>query len=578
MKMQHLTVIFIIIIMPIVIVFSEYMNTQIKFIKLEETYDYRLLNSTYDSIKSFQINTINTYKFTPETRVKNVDGACNTFFNSLSSSFKFDGYEAGVMKEYVPAIVITMYDGYYIYTPFKNLLTNVEADKVDERYSEGKTITELKPYISYSCRYRNEEQNRDYIITYSLDNYICVDIFGSDSHEKHEGYLMQGITQINNETYKYDGITINKDSDKECLKELLCYGNSNEYKEYYYTVMNGTKFYYGTTNNKGEIIGPGNINESVKENDAIFFIDDSGERVKQVFSPMYNQDDFNLYYNKIKNNYLGFEYYEKAHEFTNWVNNNLNWIDLSNDNIIVNTANYDGYEFENVGKIFDMSSSGKYIQDSNSNFNRHRRDVIRAVITTNLSSAISGYGTYSSKSTDFIMPKISEADWELLENNVCIAAFMQGLPIGNKIYNSYAVVPNNFNKEYISEEDIYIIKNDNTYARPNEKITTLNDSTIKNDLGYYPGMLKVNFEARTNSEKNYYALCYFDNTAGSYKSYLKSYSSLISGTGIESITYSDMYRYMRSRNEDNFREVKKAYYIALGREKMGSYKFTNYID
>lgn len=574
MKIQHLAVIFIIIIMPIVIVFSEYMNTQIKFIKIDETYDKRLLNSTYDAIKSFQLNTMNSYRHSAESRVNNAVAACNTFFNSISSSFKYDGYESRVVKEYVPAVVVTMYDGYYIYTPFKNLLTDVDPDKVDSRYANGKTITELKPFISYSCLYSDPNSDKEYIITYSLENYIVVDVFSSsveNGHKREEGYLIQGIEKIDENTYKYDNLEI-KNTDTEQLKECLDYDGRIE--EYYYTIRNGTKFYYGTTNENGDINGPGDLNNK-QDYDVIFYIDDSGERIKQVYSYKDNQAAFDSYFDEIKNNNLGFSYYKSAYEFTNWVKNNLGGITTNN---ISNSANYDGYEFEPVGNIFEMSEdSGVFIQDYNSNFNRHKRDLIRAVIQTNLSAAISGYSSYSKNSTDFIMPKISESDWEILENNICIAAFMQGLPIGNNTYNSYSVVPNNYNKEYIGEEDIYIIKNDNTFARPNEKETMLNNNTIKSksDLGYFPGMLKINFEAISNSEKNYYTLCYKKDD-GTYKPYLKSYASLISNTGLNSITYTDMYRYMRNNTNTDIQNVKKAYYIALGRERMGSFKFTYY--
>ena len=120
MKIQYLAVIFIIIIMPIIIVFSEYMNTQMSMVKTEQIYDYRLFDSTHDSLNAFQINTINSMFYTPQSRVNNIEASVNTFFNSLVTSFQYDGNLASVMKEYVPAIVYTMYDGYYIYSPFKN--------------------------------------------------------------------------------------------------------------------------------------------------------------------------------------------------------------------------------------------------------------------------------------------------------------------------------------------------------------------------------------------------------------------------------------------------------------------------
>ena len=113
MKLQYLSVIFILIILPIVIVLSVYINTQISMINTEAIYHERLLNCTYDAIKAFEINTINTSYYVPESRVKNIDASVNTFFNSLVSAFKYDGNRKEVMKEYVPAIVFSLYDGYY---------------------------------------------------------------------------------------------------------------------------------------------------------------------------------------------------------------------------------------------------------------------------------------------------------------------------------------------------------------------------------------------------------------------------------------------------------------------------------
>ena len=63
MKLQYLAVIFILIIMPIIIVFSEYLNTEMTIVKTEETYNRSLLNSTQDAIKAFQIKQlINLYE------------------------------------------------------------------------------------------------------------------------------------------------------------------------------------------------------------------------------------------------------------------------------------------------------------------------------------------------------------------------------------------------------------------------------------------------------------------------------------------------------------------------------------
>ena len=547
MKIQYLAVIFIIIVMPIIIVFSEYVNTQMDMIKTEQIYDSRLFASTHDSLSGFQINTINSTYYTPESRVNNIEASVNTFFNSLVTSFNYDGNLSSVMKEYVPAVVYTMYDGYYIYSPFQNTLTNIDLDTVDDDYKKS-ILNGVKPYVSYSCRYHYN--GKEYVITYSLDNYIYVDIFDGNKHETQSGYLLNGVSKIG-DTYRYDGIDFKK-NDEEILRETISGENSDEkFKLYYYVSLDGTKYYYEGSNISG------NPSECAKT-DYIFYIDEQRERHNQVASRENNETEFDRYYNRIFHNNSAYLYYKEAYEFTQWVKNNLGVLSKAD---IIESENYAGYDFVDVGNIFDGD-----IEYANSNFNRHRADVIRAVITTNLSTAITGFKKYSNSDVEFIMPKISDIDWELLENNVCIATFMQGLKVGDKTYNNYAVIPNNFTKEYVDENDIYILKSDKTYARANDS-SLLEENSIKdNSLGFSPGLLKINFEKRQDKDGNYYNPVTFNKNP-----YLQSYTSFSGTSDINSVYQSDMYRYMKSKTNDR---LKKVYYTALGRERYGSFKYT----
>ena len=157
MKIQSLSIIFIIIIMPITMVLSEYINNKITIATTELDYDTRLLNATYDSIKAYQLNTVNNeFGDIPNSKITDIEAAVTTFFNSLANNFGFTGYKPDVMNEYVPAVAFTLYDGYYIYSPFKNTLTGVDTEKnedgkpteYDDSYSEPNKITNgLKPYI-----------------------------------------------------------------------------------------------------------------------------------------------------------------------------------------------------------------------------------------------------------------------------------------------------------------------------------------------------------------------------------------------------------------------------------------------
>ena len=550
MKIQYLAVIFIIIIMPIILVFSEFLGTQINIIKIEESYDAKLFNSTYDCIKALQLNTINSSMYTPDSRVSNIEAAVNIFYNSLTTSFKYEGNNAEVMREYIPAVVFTMYDGYYIYSSFKNELTNVDPEEVDSQYTHESVLNGLKPYVPYTCIYRKD--GKDYMITYTMDNYIIVDVFDGVNHENREGYLINGIEKNgtdDNATYTYDGITFTKDT-TEVLKEYL----GNDF--FYYTIKDGTKYYYNGGNPKGNA-------EECSEEDSIFYIDEQRYAHIQYRNQGIRKKEFKEYYDEIFNNNYAYNYYKESHDFTEWIRNNL--AGLTVENINKNNKSYAEYDFANVGNIFEGN-----FQDSDSNFNAHRADVIRAIISSNLPSAISGFGNFSKAvNTEFLMPKISETDWELLENNVCVAAFLQGMKVGDKTYNNYAVVPNNFNKEFVDENDIYILKTDNTYTKIND--SSLNNETIKNraSLGFEPGVLKINFERRQNLNNEYFNPMSVDKNTP----YLQSYSSLAGTDDINSLSTIDMYKYMRSLTDvENYSNLKRAYYTALGRERYGSYK------
>ena len=194
MKIQNLAVIFIIIILPISMILTSYVQNQVKTLSLQTSYDAKLTNATYDALKAFQLNTINSDSSDiANSKLRDIEASVNTFFNSIASNFNMVGYNQDILKEYVPALVYTMYDGYYIYSPFTNKLDDINENEVidsdsnteiksdsqilsqensDATYKEGDRISGLKPYIYYSCRYVRGSD--DFVITYSLDNYITI--------------------------------------------------------------------------------------------------------------------------------------------------------------------------------------------------------------------------------------------------------------------------------------------------------------------------------------------------------------------------------------------------------------------
>ena len=170
------------------------------------------------------------------------------------------------------------------------------------------------------------------------------------------------------------------------------------------------------------------------------------------------------------------------------------------------------------------------------------------------------------------MPKISETDWELLENNVCIATFLQGIIVGDNTYNNYSVIANNFTKEFVDENDLFILKKDNTYTRVNDETIKDGDSILdKSEIGYEPGILKINFERRIDKDNAYYNPVTFIKNNKKVL-FLQSYSGLVGSSNINSIEKTDMYRYVEGNDVSS--RLKRVYFTALGRERYGAYKYT----
>lgn len=88
MKIQNLAVIFIIIMLPISLVLTSYVQNQVQTIELQTSYDTKLTNATYDALKAFQLNTVNSSTSDlANSKIRDIEASVNTFFNSVASNF-----------------------------------------------------------------------------------------------------------------------------------------------------------------------------------------------------------------------------------------------------------------------------------------------------------------------------------------------------------------------------------------------------------------------------------------------------------------------------------------------------------
>lgn len=186
-KLQHLSVIFIIVMIPLIMVLSVYISIQIDTMNLQTTYSTKLTDATHDAIEAFQLNTRNNeYSTVADSLKRDVAAAFNTFFTSLAQNMGLSGYAEQELQPYIPALVCTMYDGYYIYSPTK---VGTGADDIENV---------LKQYTYYTARYVGSDT--DVVINYSLDSYVSIYGKVNNQYISRSGYLIQygneGLTKI----------------------------------------------------------------------------------------------------------------------------------------------------------------------------------------------------------------------------------------------------------------------------------------------------------------------------------------------------------------------------------------------
>lgn len=470
------------------------------------------------------------------------------------------GYNQDILKEYVPALVYTMYDGYYIYSPYTNTLDSTNSNKViinettgetgtksdaeilnsgndDATYKEGDKISGLKPYIYYSCRYVKD--GIDVTITYTLDNYITIQgtINGQGVYDY--GYLLDNIEESGSNVF-YRGKCINNETTTEDVYDP----DTGGIETYQYIKVNGVKYYKDNTNDKW------------------FSILNGTKYWQGQFS---NTDS------------AAINYYKEAYDFKGRVKgyglDNLKGSDAVDENgekLVELDENGNKTDTPKLGNytIFDFNngSGSKSIEDPNSNFNQQRLAVIRYSIEKNLSIAIANYNNYSGVTTDFQMPELKEDEWDKIINNVSIISFLQGLSIGGKIYNGYSIINNNKNQEVVNEDSIYIVTeniNDNTttYHRANDK--DLLDNTYTSENIIKTGVLNIDFERKSNINSSGQTIYFYPQKS------LGCYTSIVSQTNVEATD--NMYEYIANKGGT----LAQVYFTALGRERYGMYKTNN---
>lgn len=611
MKLQNMTVIFIIIMIPIIIVTSYYIGLQIKTITMQKDYTVKLQTAAKDSIQALEINTVEWNSASSnlaDSKRRDVLASINTFTTSLANNMGIGGAGKGRIQTYIPAIVYTMYDGYYIYSASlmkdqetdNNGLTQFDNDGTIKSNGESYQYI-LKPYSPYSARYASANGSIDVTVNYTLDNYIRVYGTVNGEYQAKEGYLVvcddDAGVRVNKNGGSISGIEYRGAVIKpETLKEKV-YANG-EVKEYPYIydqydnklywdkeadpnedgAKEGNYFSVDKYNNKVY------LQKALPEGDAGFSITNrfrkisipvknrqnewTVQKVFQILNPgggskFYYENESGAFVEFTEKTALGdvnqdkdysaINYCVESYVFTQWVTKNLGNITV--DNMISTTEG----QYNNV-------ESGKYIFSINEKNNpdpendtayansllaQHKKDIIINTIEKNLSQA-TAQAQEMNPNYEYRLPQLSYDEWEQALSNISIIAFMQGMPIGLKYYNNYAIATSTLNKEFVDPDELYFAGTGDQYYHQRQ----CEQATGSDYVGYrsidYVAKSYEKSDNGTTSTKYYYP------HANSTNSELECYYCLVNRS-----TYNDNGNW----KGDLYRNWTDSYYNALARER-----------
>lgn len=612
MKLQNMTVIFIIIMIPIILVVSYYIGLQINTITMQKDYTVKLQTAAKDSIQALEINTVEWNSASSnlaDSKRRDVLAAINTFTTSLANGMGIGGAGKGRIQTYIPAIVYTMYDGYYIYSA--SLMKDQDTDKDGlTQFNADGTIKSneksyqyiLKPYSPYSARYANE--NVDVTVNYTLDNYIRVYGTVNGEYQTKEGYLVvcddDAGVRVNKNGGSISGITYRGATIKpEALTEQVY--TDEGVKEYQYIYdqydnklyWDGSKYFSVDKNNKKVY-----LQNALPEGDAGFSITN---RFRKISIPMYdNREDewtvqkvfqilnpgggYKFYYENQSGAFVEFtsvenidgsdnkklagvevekdkdfsaiNYCVESYVFTKWVTKNLGSITVG-DMKSPTVGQYNNVDNAKNKNIFAINPSNNPDPENDvayatSVLAQHKKDIIINTIEKNLSQA-TAQAQAMNLNYEYRLPQLSYDEWEQALSNISIIAFMQGMPIGLKYYNNYAIATSTLNKEFVDPDELYFAGKDDQYYHQRQ----CEQATGSDYVGYrsidYVAKSYEKSDNGTTSTKYYYP------HANSTNSELECYYCLVNRS-----TYKNNGRWKGNLLYKNWSD---SYYNALARER-----------
>lgn len=519
MKLDGLAVILAIILMPIILVVTYFIQLQVDTIATENSYNTKLLDATYDAMSAFEINTANEELSSVADSMRSIILASNNvFLNTLATNLGMSNASKEYLQPYISAVLYTMYDGYYIYSPTETPvvaekkeidsdglvttkgylalgdegtegLSGVVGDVVYEKENgtyttnknEAKMETDyvLKSYVQYSARY--VKSNIDVTINYTLDNYLNVEGKIGDIYYTKTGYLIdKNLVTLAAST----GNVLQNCKNENDAKNLILGYKTNTAEttispiDYIIIKVNGVQL--------SSTFSTINTSYLYKYGMNVSTISEAKTDLKLLYD-RYNNGDTGVDLKDLQDIEYQIQlreaiaYYASAKLFSDWVYSNLG--DLTYDNIqdLAMTGYYSGvdengnliysstsktgkddlyYDFHGTLKTSKIFDENENPEDTESKFNTHKMEVIKNSIKYNLNLAMSSYNKMDKKLKDYqaSMPVLLDEEWDKILSNISIVSFMQGWDCGLDIYNNYQIVSSTNNELTVTPTEIYYVK------------------------------------------------------------------------------------------------------------------------
>lgn len=639
MKLDGLGVVLAVILLPIILIVTYYIQMQVDTIATENQYNTKLLDATYDAMSAFEINTANEELSSVADSMRSIILASNNvFLNTLATNLGISNASKEYLQPYIPAVLYTMYDGYYIYAPTET--AKVAEKKEEETNSDGDTLittkgylsvgdtgTEnlggvygdivyekedgsytinkddakketdyvLKSYVQYSARYVKGQ--KDVTINYTLDNYLnIVGTIGNVYYTK-TGYLIKnGLVSnatIDGATYDLNSNNENDAEDKILGLKTNADQTTQPAASSVSVTVDGITIDANWQNIKDALNNMGYFQDGTSTGTGY----DNIRTISQAETYLTKAHEEGKDLGQIQNleyeiqKYKAIAYYVSSACFSNWVYDNLS--DLTYDDIDdeamksyydrtdVEYTSTSGagvsdlyYNFEgNTTAIFDRNQDP---EDTESNFNTHKIEVIKNSIKYNLNLSMSAYNNMHSE-YEASLPILLDEEWDKILSNISIVSFMQGWDCGLDIYNNYQIVSSTNNELTVIPSEIYYVKKDefnnstSNYHRidckyllessDNDQYISFKSKEVKYDKIYDKSTSKYKYDHKNLAcytcinTNNYRDISLFtDPNATSYYSRINSLKKKSDSTSSDSVAR------------------KKAGYIGIAKERQDIYK------